>query len=64
MTLFDRKFENLLPYHPLHCGSEVIGFTAIFRWSYCSSVVDHVDIVVLPLPLIDVEWRKMKQQRQ
>jgi hypothetical protein len=39
MTLFGRKFENLLPYHPLHCCSEVIGFTAISEpeaaFTYC-----------------------------
>ena len=56
-----RKFENLIPYHTLHCGSEVIGFTAIFKWSCRSAVVDHADIVVLLL-LIEVEWRKKKQQ--
>ena len=55
MTLIGQKFENLLPYHTLHCGSEVIGFTAIFKWSYCSAVVDHADIVVLLLLLIEVE---------
>jgi hypothetical protein len=52
MTLIGRKFENLLPYHTLHCGSEVIGFSAIFKWSYRSAVVDHADIVVLLLLLI------------
>ena len=61
MTL---KLENLLPYHTLHCGSEVIGFSAIFKWSYRSAVVDHADIVVLLLLLIEVEWRKNKQQTQ
>ena len=64
MTLIGRKFENLLPYHTLHCGSEVIGNTAIFKWSYRSVVVDHADIVVLLLLLIEVEWRKKKQQPQ
>ena len=61
MTLIVRKFKNLSPYHTLHCGSEVIGFTAIFKWSYRSAVVGHADIVVLLL-LIEVEWRKKKQQ--
>jgi hypothetical protein len=64
MTLIGGKFENLLPYHPLHCGSEVIGFSAIFKWRYRSSVVDHADVAVLQLPLIAVEWKKKKQQRQ
>ena len=56
MTLIGRKFLNLLSYHPLHCGLGV-------RWSYRSSVVDYADVVVLPFPLIVVEWRKKKQQR-
>jgi len=60
MTLIGGIFENLLPYHPLHCGSEIIEFSA----SYRSSAVDHADVVVLPFPLIDVEGRKKKQQRQ
>ena len=51
-----QKARESLTYHPLHCGSEV-------RWSYRSSVIDHADVVVLPLPLIVVEWRKKKQQR-
>jgi hypothetical protein len=61
MTL---KLENLLPYHTLHCGSEVIGNTAMVKWSCRSVVVDHADIVVLLLLLIEVEWRKKKQQPQ
>lgn len=55
MILIGQKFENLLPYHTLHCGPEVIGFTAILKWSYRSAVVDHSDIVVLLLLLMEVE---------
>ena len=61
MTLIGRKFENLLPFHTLHCDSEVIGFTDILKWSYRSAVVDHAYIVVILLLLIEVEWRKKKQ---
>jgi hypothetical protein len=39
-----KSFENLLSSHPLHGGSEVIGFPAIFRWIYCSSFVDHASV--------------------